>query len=539
MMRKFFAISLLLCSTSLIAEGTSRRYLVATRHPFAGRLAGISRDAADIAVPNAEAFTSVNGFVAELTDEELAEIRKSPEVKFVEPEIERHALDVRAPDRQTIPYGINLVRAPETWVAARGGAINVVVLDTGLDYRHPELAGAYAGGYNMVAKTDDPMDDNGHGTHCAGSIAAADNSAGVVGVAPEVRLWAIKVLDTKGSGSNSNIIKGVDWVIAKKQELGGNWVMSLSLGSADSSNIEKAAFQRAADAGVLTFAASGNESVAGVPAPVGFPAAYASVVAVGAIDSKNNIADFSNQGVELGLVAPGVGVLSTLPMGTGSIGYVRANGSAIGSPGLTGSPKASVTGRFVYCGLGQTSDFPSSVRGNIALIKRGTLTFGTKVKNAKAAGAVAVVIFNKDDSAINWTLLSDDPADKTFEWPLAVGITDVDGAKLQQTPDATITVTYAADDYGVLSGTSMATPHAAGVAALVWSVAPKATASTIRQALLDSAQDLGDKGADTVYGHGLIDAIDAAKLLAPNAFSPAATPVPNPLPSGRRVLRRG
>jgi serine protease len=537
MMKNFFAVALVVLSTSVVAEGATHRYLVATTHPFHGQFAGGAKDGVDLTTRDVESFTSVNGFAAELSDEEVAALRQSSEVKYIEPELERHAFaSVRNVTGQTVPYGINSVRAPETWVAAKGGAINVAILDTGIDYKHPDLAAAYAGGFNEITKTTDPMDDNGHGTHCAGIIGAADNALGVVGVAPSVRIWSVKVLGATGSGSDTNIIKAIDWVIAKKAEVGGNWIMSLSLGSTDSSTIEQAAFQRAADAGILTFAASGNESTATVPAAVDYPAAYSTVIAVGATDSSNLVADFSNQGPELGVVAPGVDVLSTLPVGTGSIGYVTASGTTYGTPGIDGSPKTSVTAKFVNCGLGQAGEFPSSVSGKIALIKRGNITFGEKVKNAKAAGAIAIVVYNKDSSAINWTLLSTDPADQTFAWPLAVGMSDVDGATLLAHPDATITVTYAPDDYGVLSGTSMATPHAAGVAALVWSVAPTASVTAVRQALLNTAKDLGTSGVDPVYGHGLVDAIDAAKLLAPSAFGSGATPVPAPVPSGRRIL---
>jgi len=144
---------------------------------------------------------------------------------------------------------------------------------------------------------------------------------------------------------------------------------------------------------------------------------------------------------------------------------------------------------------------------------------------------------NLDTSAMNWTLIGTDPADKTFDWPLAVGVSLEDGTWLQQHPDASITVTFRADDYGMMSGTSMATPHVAGVAALAWSVAPSATAKQVRQALLATAHDLGTTGVDPVYGYGLADATDAAKALAPGAFGSGGTPVtPLPVP-GRRILR--
>jgi serine protease len=526
-------------ATSLFAADSTGRYLVSTREPVdfsAAAPATVDGSRAHLGA-RIEAFRSVNGYAADLTAAQVAVLRRSAGVQFVEPVQERHSFELRNPNGQTTPYGISLVHAAGAWPVAHAGAVNVVVLDTGIDSTHPELAAQFAGGWNAITKTNGAMDDNGHGTHCAGTIAAADNAAGVVGVAPTVRLWAVKVLNATGSGTSENVIKGIDWVLAKKQELGGDWVMSLSLGSAESGELEKQAFQRAEDAGVLTVAASGNESVPGTPAPVGFPAGYPSVLAIGAIDSTKTIADFSNQGPELALVAPGVDILSTMRMGTGSIAFVGSGSSTLAGAEITGSPKSSVTGSFVYCGLGKPAEFPSSVRGNIALIKRGELTFHDKVKNAKAAGAVAVVIMNQDTSAMNWTLIGTDPADKVFDWPLAIGVSLADGTYLQQHADTPITVTFRADDYGTMSGTSMATPHVAGVAALAWSVAPSATARQVKAALLATAHDLGTAGVDPVYGYGLADATDAAKSLAPSAFGVGGTPVePTPV-GGRRILK--
>ena len=530
----------LFSATTLFAAEVPGRYLVATREPVdLSQPAPATQDGSRARLGSRfEAFRSVNGYAADLTPAEVAALRKSPDVAFVEPVQERHVLEIRNPNGQTTPYGVSLVDAPAAWAVSQPGVVNVAIVDTGIDYTHPELAPQYAGGYNVIKKTNDPMDDNGHGTHCAGTIGAADNGQGVIGVAPKVRIWSVKVLDAKGSGTSESIIKAIDWVVAKKDEVGGDWVMSLSLGSADSSDLEKAAFQKAEDAGILTVAASGNDSVPGSPAPVGFPAGYPSVLAIGAIDSTKTIADFSNQGPELALVAPGVDVLSTMRMGTGSIAFVGDGTTTFAGAEVTGSPKSTLSGKFVFCGLGKPADFPAAVRGNIALIKRGELKFGEKAKNAKAAGASAVVIFNNDTSAMNWTLLGTDPAtDNTYDWPLTVGVSLADGTWLQQHADDSITVAFRADDYGMLSGTSMATPHVAGAAALAWSVAPSATAKQVKQALLATAHDLGATGLDPVYGYGLADAADAAKSLAPGAFGSGGTPVPPPAVGGRRILK--
>src|SRR5947207_15115805 len=199
-----------------LAAGRPQRVLVATRHPAPEALRRMRGDDFDPAAwpdRHLDTFKFINGFVADLDESEIAALRKSPEVLYVEPDAERHAfaLGVQKNDTpfpQITPYGINLVHAPQAWVAGRGANINVVIIDTGIDYHHPELAAAFAGGINETAVpvNNDPLDDNGHGTHVAGTIAALDNDSGVVGVAPAVRLWSVKVLDSNGSGRGANII---------------------------------------------------------------------------------------------------------------------------------------------------------------------------------------------------------------------------------------------------------------------------------------------------------------------------------------------
>ncbi len=528
-MKRLALFLLFFCSSTTFA-GT---YVVALRPGTALRPSAL--------IPDTEVveFRTLDAFAAELTDEEAASLRRSRSVRYVEPIVERHALGNLAPaahttsrnvSGQTVPFGIDVVGARQLWSITRGDSINVVVVDTGVDYHHPDLAGVYAGGYNAITKNDDPLDDNGHGTHVAGTIAAADNDFGVVGVAPRVRLWAVKVLKADGNGSNDKVIAAIDWIIQKKRALGGDWVVNLSLGSDKASISEEEAFGHAIDEGLIVCAASGNESELGKPAPVGYPAGYRGVLAIGAIDENRSIATFSNQGPELSLVAPGVGVLSTVRLGTASVAAVQTPSGAFGGNGITGSPKGTISGEFVYCGVGQPEEFPASVAGRIAVIRRGDISFNQKARNAKAAGAIAVVVFNNDGSPLNWTLLTDsDPSAATFDWPITIGVTKEDGETLLRDQSATITVTYRDDDYAVFNGTSMATPHAAGVAALVWSLAPSAPAAAVRQALLGAASDLGEVGVDPVYGYGAVDAVSAAKVLAPNMV----------VPSGRRILRRG
>lgn len=560
----------------VLAAGEMRPMLVATKSlgRFAVKSLAVGFDPSEPA-RNFHEFKLVNGFAANLTEEEIVELRKSAQVLFVEPDVERHAFstslrpiaNASTPFAQVTPYGISLVHAQQAWVGGRGANTNVVVIDTGIDYRHPDLAARYAGGLNTIANNDDPLDDNGHGTHCSGTIAAIDDGVGVVGVAPQARLWAVKVLDEEGSGKSSNVLKALDWVVQKKTELGGNWIVSLSLGSCSPSTLERQGFERATTAGVLVVAAAGNHDPSAADVctadnnnsyAVSYPAAYAGVVAVAAVNSLQSVADFSNFGPQVTLAAPGVDVFSTFQVGQGDWSLLTPNGGTpVVAPPVRGSPAKDITGPYVFCNLGKVGEFPASVNGKIALIKRGDITFKEKSKNAKAAGAAAVVIFNRDTSAILWTLLArldangnvnpavcdnpetaaschDDPADVAFDWPLTVGMPLADGEALVNQPKSSITINYRLDDdYAILSGTSMACPHVAGVAATVWSMAPSATADAIKQALISTAHDLGAPGPDNNYGNGLIDAEKAGKQINPGAFIPQPSK-----PTGRTPGRR-
>jgi subtilisin family serine protease len=258
------------------------------------------------------------------------------------------------------------------------------------------------------------------------------------------------------------------------------------------------------------------------------------------------IADFSNQGSQMELVAPGVAVLSSTATGFGTKAYVGQGNDLYLSYALTGSPMATFTGEFVFCGLGASaSDFPPEVKGKIALIQRGEATFAWKSRRAKEAGAVAVVIYNRSDAPVTdlgWGMrTATDPSDawvSTYEYPLTVGMTYEDGLALRAHPNAQITASNDKDDYAVLQGTSMSTPHVVGAVALLWSLAPSATPDQVRTALYTTATDLGTPGQDPVFGYGFLNVFAAAKQLAPNAFGSAAQPTSSKPTTGRGIGRR-
>src|ERR1017187_1759357 len=179
------------------SSGFSAKSLSASFDP------SVSADARDL-----RELPGIHGFVANLTSDEIASLKASGNVITIEPDYERHALtDSVTAGQQTTPYGVTAIDAPPVWPFTRGKslsngpAIHVAIIDTGIDYNNPELSMAFKSGFNFIARTSDPLDDNGHGTHVAGTIAAANDGAGVVGIASDVDVFSLKVLDTCGSGS--------------------------------------------------------------------------------------------------------------------------------------------------------------------------------------------------------------------------------------------------------------------------------------------------------------------------------------------------
>jgi subtilisin len=287
---------------------------------------------------------------ARMSDKEVAALKKDPNNEAVEEDGTMYALGddtahllvegQPAVLAETVPTGIAQIKAPAAWDTTRGKGIKVAVLDTGIDFNHPDLAANYKGGVSFVSGESSPMDFNRHGTHCAGTIAAALNGQGVVGVAPAAYLYAVKVLAANGSGAWSNLISGLDWCISN-----GIHIASMSLGADSAPSAVGTMCDIAWRNGVLLVAAAGNSG-----GPVGFPAKYPSVIAVSAIDSANSIASFSCRGPEVELCAPGVGVLSTIPGGR----YGSLSGTSMACPHVSGAAALAWSShRYPPAGLAQ------------------------------------------------------------------------------------------------------------------------------------------------------------------------------------------
>ncbi|MBI5883710.1 MAG: S8 family peptidase [Elusimicrobia bacterium] len=225
---------------------------------------------------------------------------------------------------QDTPWGITRVNAPAAWAVTKGKGVKVAIVDTGVDFDHPDLKAAVAGGWSAVDKENpgNYKDDNGHGTHVAGTIGARDNGVGVVGVAPDAALYAVKVLDGNGSGNFSDVIAGMEWTVTNKMA-----VVNMSLGASRGNEALQAAVEAMAKAGVILIAAAGNSGGA-----VSFPAAYPQTIAIAASDSQDKVAYFSSRGPEVDFIAPGVSVQSTFLGG----GYKSMSGTSMAAPHAAG-----------------------------------------------------------------------------------------------------------------------------------------------------------------------------------------------------------
>ncbi len=257
-------------------------------------------------------------------DVEIFALEKPNEIRdFIKSR--RIAKPTPQPTPQPIPWGINRIDAEKVWSITTGDPVKVAVVDTGINLAHPDLKANIKGGYNAIYPSKSADDDNGHGTHVAGIIAALNNNIGVVGVGPQIHLYAVKVLSRTGSAYLSDVIEGLDWAIQN-----GMQVVNMSLGtSADILSFHEA-IQRADKAGIIQVTAAGNSGGA-----VNYPAAYPEVIAVSATDNTDTIAYWSSRGLEIDLAAPGVNVYSTYWTNRGST-YNTLSGTSMASPHVAG-----------------------------------------------------------------------------------------------------------------------------------------------------------------------------------------------------------
>ena len=429
----------------------------------------------------------------------LDAISKHSKVDYVEAVPWRERLDLgttqATPSLANGLYGLLTTKA--TTVHGRGWTgtgIVVGVADTQLDIAHTDIAGNLNAHTNCVQTN--PCSGSGwqndgetHATHVAGTILGVNNSAGVYGVAYGAKLVHARVLGPAG-GSTSDIMRGVTWL--KDQ---GAKIVNLSLGGGSKSRTEENFYKAMRNTyGVIVVAATGNSGTN----TVSFPAGYAINVAVGAVDVNDVVATFSQRGKNIDITAPGVLVLSSVPAGTGSEANVTA-GVEHRAFGLEFAGHTNgISGNLVNCGIGNPGECGAGISGNIALIQRGTLSFADKVTNAMNQGAVAAIIYNNAAGDFTGTLGA------AGSWIPAVSVSQAAGtALLGQASGSVLNKVSSWDHY---DGTSMATPHAAGVFALLWAANPTMTANAIETTIKNNCDDKGAAGYDTTYGFGRVNA---------------------------------
>ncbi|WP_137792052.1 S8 family serine peptidase [Bacillus sp. E(2018)] len=270
-------------------------------------------------------LNSIHALSVSLTVDTAQQLAQHPAVKFIE-EDKQIVMEEQQVDPKIYELNYPTPQELQSESYFTGKNIKVGILDTGIDTTHEDLT--VSGGISFVPKMTSYNDDNGHGTHVAGIIAAKDNQVGIKGLAPNVKLYSIKVLDQDGLGQYSQIIDGIEW--ATQQGLD---IANLSLTGKESSYALKLAVDEAYKKGLYIIAASGNhsDSTFSEDQSVYYPAKYESVIAVGAVNKLNKHPKFSGSGPELELVAPGVDIYSTYTNNT----YETLTGTSMATPYVT------------------------------------------------------------------------------------------------------------------------------------------------------------------------------------------------------------
>ena len=451
-------------------------------------------------------FPALNAVAATLPRAALDGLSRNPNVIAIEEDAIREPYSHTG--GQTVPYGISMVQADQV---ADSFATNrkICIIDSGYFRAHEDLQdGSVTASPN--SGTGDPFVDKcGHGSHVAGTIAAIDNTAGVIGVLPNQRinLHIVKVFGDSCSWTySSSLVAAADKCVAN-----GSNIISMSLGGNVKSTFEQSAFNNYYNQGVLSVAAAGN----GGNNQKSYPASYPSVISVAAIDSNKQVASFSQKNDQVELAAPGVSVLST-------VSWHDENSLTAGSTSFVGNrlegavDTGGTSGALADGGLCASS---GSWSGKVVLCARGDISFCDKATNVKNGGGVAGAIYNNASGNFVGTLGSG-CSGATIP---VISLSQEDGQEALALADqsGTVVSVFTADTsgYEAWDGTSMATPHVSGVAGLVWSHFAQCTNDQVRTALRNTAEDLGPAGKDNAYGYGLVRAAAAFDELTLNPCS--------------------
>lgn len=475
-----------------------------------------------------EIKVDADGFVAaQFSGKSLSQIKgllNNPHIELVEEDMLRKPMAIYADDfgnpmtEQLTPYAVYQSQANLVNFNA-GAGMKVCVIDSGLDRSNIDFNWGNITGDNDSGTGRWDVNGGPHGTHVAGTVGAADNGVGVIGMAPGVAMHIIKVFNAEGWGYSSDLAYA-----AQKCTAAGANIITMSLGGGGANSTESNAFATFTNNGGLVLAAAGNDG----NNVRSYPAGYPSVMMIGANDADNNIADFSqfpsctsgkgknattDEKICVEVTAGGVDTLSTYPADMATSSSLYAAGTAFASSAMENAGTASGNTYF----MGQATSTNSAAAGKVCVIDRGTISFHDKVKNCENSGGIGAVIINNEAGMLYGTL--GEGSANTTSIP-AVGAALEDRTLLLAA--ATMSVTIEGSDYGYMSGTSMATPAVAGVAALVWSNFPSCSGTEIRNALKATAQDAGAAGKDVYFGYGIVKAKAAYDYLSANGCSGAS-----------------
>lgn len=282
-------------------------------------------------------------------------------------------------------WAVPAIKLPAAWEKAKGDDVVIAIVDTGVDLDHPDLKDKIVDGYDFVSDDDDPMDQNGHGTHVAGIAAAVtENGVGIAGAAPNAKIMPVRVLGTVGSGDQETIVRGIKWAADH-----GAKVINMSLGETGlmsrllKGGVLNPAIQYAYSKGAVVVAAAGNEGTAKQPYKP-----TTQVLVVGASDAQGQPASFSNFGAQDAVSAPGVKILSTLPTYKtpetlkNTTGYGALDGTSMAAPYVSGLAALLV-------GQGKTPDQAMAAIRTTAVNPSKDLRLGLGVVNALGAVTTA------------------------------------------------------------------------------------------------------------------------------------------------------
>jgi subtilisin len=298
-----------------------------------------------------------------------AEVDWKQNVHFARPSKVRAVQAVttrKLPVSPNIPWGVSQIRAPQAWRRTTGQNVRIGVIDTGIDPTHPDLKHCIGRGINLVNRSLLPIDDNGHGTHIAGTIAGSGASAnGVIGVAPKATIHAVKAFDQNGSAYVSDIIAGIDWCVQNDLD-----IINMSFGMKTYNKSLELAVLNAYRSGKVIVASSGND---GKRAFVDYPARFPQVISVGAMTVKGKVAPFTNRGRHIDVFAPGENIYSAWLHGQ----YHKLSGTSMAT--------SHVSGVIALLMSIQPNLEPLQIKD---LLKRSSVAFGGGKKAGVSAGLV-------------------------------------------------------------------------------------------------------------------------------------------------------